>query len=84
MLLLLVLVPAVSVSLSTILAVSAATSATAVHDVLRLDDTLHESPFFANSRSMLKGLVLFFHSRAIIFMGLVVVHIRNVVFLWLW
>ena len=78
------LVSAASVSSSSVLAASSAMSATFIHDVLCLADTLRENPYFSDSRSILKVIVLCFHALPIVFMGLVSVHIRNVMFLWAW
>ena len=79
-----VLVSADSVSLSSILDASSVMYATFIHDVLCLADTLRKNPYFSDSRSILKGIVLCFHALPIVFMCLVAVHIRNVMFLWAW
>ena len=82
LLLWIVLVSSASISVSPILAASAATSATSLHGVLHLADTLCKNPYFSNSRSIVRVLVLCFHAHPIVFIGLVAVNIRNMMFLW--
>ena len=62
----------------------ASTSATSVHDILCLAHNLCKNLSSSNSYSILQGLVMCFHARPIVLMGIVAVHIRNLIFLWVW
>ena len=84
MLMWIVLVPATPVSLSSILSASASTSDTSVHGILCLTDNVCKNPSFAKYCSILQGLVLCFHECSIVSMGLILVRISNVMFLWEW
>ena len=73
-----------SVSSYPVVATAATTFATFFHDLPFLADTLCDNPSFANSRYILKGLVLCFHACPIVLMGIIAVHIINLMSLWAW